>query len=52
MLKIPEDLAKSLRSGNVRLFVGSGVSAAAGMLGWNDLIRRMQATIKKENRTL
>ncbi len=51
MLKIPEDLAKSLRSGNVRLFIGSGVSAAAGMLGWNDLIRSMQATIKKENRT-
>jgi hypothetical protein len=51
MLKLPEDLVKSLRAGNVRLFVGSGVSAAAGLLGWNDLISRMRAIIKKENRT-
>ena len=51
MLKIPEDLVNSLRARRVRLFVGSGVSAAAGLLGWNDLIRRMRSIIKKENRT-
>lgn len=51
MLKVPEDLANSLRGGKVRLFVGSGVSAAAGLLGWNGLIRKMRATIEKENRS-
>jgi NAD-dependent SIR2 family protein deacetylase len=51
MLNFPDDLVNSLKAGRVRLFVGSGVSAAAGLLGWNDLIRRMKAIIKRENRT-
>jgi hypothetical protein len=46
---IPADLAASIRARKVHLFVGSGVSASAGMLGWQDLIGEMANGIKKEN---
>lgn len=48
-LTIPGDLMESFRTDRVHLFVGSGVSAAAGLLGWNDLVDEMKRTIRDEN---
>lgn len=48
---IPADLANSIRAKKVHLFVGSGVSASAGLVGWTELISEMADSIKKENTT-
>jgi hypothetical protein len=48
---IPADLASSIRTKKVHLFIGSGVSCSAGLLGWDDLIGDMTAAIRKENMT-
>jgi NAD-dependent SIR2 family protein deacetylase len=48
---VPTDLAASIRAGKVSLFIGSGVSASAGLIGWADLIREMTDIIGKEDTT-
>ena len=47
----PQDLVDSLRAGQVRLFVGSGPSCAAGLASWDDTIDEMRKTIRRENRS-
>ncbi len=51
MASIPGDLVDSLRDGRVRLFVGSGVSCAAGLISWADLVAQMKDVIRRENTT-
>jgi hypothetical protein len=46
---VPADLAASIRAHRTHLFVGSGVSASAGLLGWADLMEEMTGVIRKEN---
>lgn len=48
---IPGDLAKSLASARVRLFVGSGVSSAASLTSWDKLITEMKIVIETESNT-
>jgi hypothetical protein len=50
MTTLPGDLIASLRNREVQLFVGSGVSAGAGLLGWDELIQHMKQTIKAESK--
>ena len=40
-MDIPGDLVKKIADGNCVVFVGSGLSIAAGLPGWPDLLRRM-----------
>jgi NAD-dependent SIR2 family protein deacetylase len=48
-LTIPGDLMNSFRTSRVHLFVGSGISAAAGMQTWDALIDEMKQVIRDEN---
>lgn len=48
---MPQDLVDSLREGRVSLFVGSGASCAAGLIGWDTLIEEMKTIIRSENTT-
>jgi hypothetical protein len=48
---VPSDLVTSLQTGRVHLFVGSGVSASAGITGWDQLIADMISIIRQENVT-
>lgn len=45
---IPSDLANSIRTKRVHLFIGAGVSASAGLIGWTELISEMKDALKKE----
>jgi WD40 repeat protein len=40
-MDIPGDLVKKIADGNCVVFVGSGLSIAAGLPGWPDLLRQM-----------
>lgn len=46
---IPEDLLYSLLKRRIHLFVGSGVSCAAKLIGWHDLINEMKKVIRNES---
>lgn len=48
-ITLPGDLLDSFRTNRVHLFVGSGVSAACGLLGWNGLIDEMKTIISRED---
>ena len=38
---VAQELARHARSGRLVLFLGAGVSADAGLPGWNELLRRV-----------
>jgi SIR2-like domain len=48
---LPDDLLGAMERTEVQLFVGSGVSAASGLSGWNQLVDDMAQVIRSENTT-
>lgn len=46
---IPEDLIQALIKDQVHFFIGSGVSRASEIPGWNEIINKMKKVIRDEN---
>ncbi|MBC8072791.1 MAG: protein kinase, partial [Deltaproteobacteria bacterium] len=50
MVKIPDDLARAIQSGDCVLWVGAGFGALAGRPGWAPLLRRLVTTCPEDAR--
>ncbi len=48
MLKIPDELARAIQSGDCVLWVGAGFGALAGRPDWEQLLRRLVTTCPEE----
>lgn len=44
-MDVPQDLVQELARGNGMLFVGAGLSMAAGLPGWRDLLKPLADSV-------